>query len=88
MIEDVKNLTFELEDTNEGIDFTLDENEGLDFVVDEYSATGGTYDYNELINQPQINGVTLIGNRTSTEIHVQGIMDEITEQDIDIVIYG
>lgn len=49
---------------------------------------GGTSNYNSLTNKPQINGVTLIGNKTSREIKVQDLMDEITEQDIDEIIYG
>lgn len=45
-------------------------------------------DYNPLTNKPQINGVILIGNRTSADIHVQHEMDEITPQQIDNIIYG
>lgn len=29
---------------------------------------GGTYDYNDLVNQPKINNVTLIGNKTSSDL--------------------
>lgn len=46
-------------------------------------------DYNtQVINKPQINSVTLEGNKTSPEIKVQHEMDEITEQDIDEIING
>lgn len=31
---------------------------------------GSSYDYNELMNKPQINGVTLTGNKTDTEIGI------------------
>ena len=29
---------------------------------------GGTSDYNDLLNKPQINGVTLVGNKTLAQI--------------------
>lgn len=45
-------------------------------------------DYNRFYNKPQINGVELIGNRLSADIHVQDEMDEITNQDIDNIIYA
>lgn len=33
---------------------------------------GGTTNYNDLSNQPQINGVTLTGNKTSEDLHITG----------------
>lgn len=45
-------------------------------------------DYNKSFNKPQINGVELIGNKVSEEIHVQHEMDEVTPQDIDNIIYA
>lgn len=45
-------------------------------------------DYDVLINKPQINGVELIGNKLSADIHVQDEMNVISEQDIDRIIYG
>lgn len=45
-------------------------------------------DYNKSFNKPQINGVELVGNKTSEEIHVQHEMDEITNQEIDNIIYA
>lgn len=44
-------------------------------------------DYNRFYNKPQINGVELVGNKTSEQIKVQHEMDEITDQDIDHIIY-
>ena len=44
----------------------------------------GTNDYNELVNHPSIEGHTLIGDSLLNEI---GVWD-ITEQDIDQIIYG
>lgn len=45
-------------------------------------------DYNKFYNKPQINGVELIGNKLSKEIHVQHEMERITEQNIDEIIYA
>lgn len=44
-------------------------------------------DYTRLKNKPSINGVELVGDRSSSEIHVQHEMDRITEQMIDNIIY-
>ena len=44
--------------------------------------------YSQLKGLPQINGVELIGNKISSEIHVQHEMDRITEQGIDNIIYN
>ena len=76
-IVDVKNL-----------DFIIDEqDESLDFFVDDFVNIASN-NYNDLINKPQINGVTLVGNKTSAEIHVQEPIGDVTSQDIDIIIYG
>lgn len=39
------------------------------------SPSSGTLDYNELMNKPQINGVTLTGNKTDTEIGIANLTD-------------
>ena len=44
--------------------------------------------YNKLTDKPQINGVELVGNKLSHEIHVQHEMDRISEQEIDNIIYA
>lgn len=44
--------------------------------------------YSSLANKPQINGVTLVGNKLDKDLYLQHIMDEITPQDIDKIIYG
>ena len=47
-------------------------------------------DYNKLKEDtlPQINSVTLKGNKNSSELHVQPEMDAITYQDIDELLFG
>lgn len=57
-------------------------------VIDQCSIPVGSDDYNGLVNKPKINGVTLIGDKSSAEIHVQHEMAEITPQQIDRLIYG
>lgn len=44
--------------------------------------SGGTFDYNGLINKPQINGVSLTGNKTNEEINIKAI----TNKQIDSII--
>ena len=47
-------------------------------------------DYNALWEEtlPQINSVTLKGNKVSSELHVQHEMDVISYQDIDNILFG
>lgn len=47
-------------------------------------------DYNKLREEtlPQINSVTLKGNKISSELHVQPEMDAISYQDIDELLFG
>lgn len=49
--------------------------------------TGGTSDYNELTNKPQINGVTLTGNKTSEDLGIiTGITDAYTKEETQALI--
>ena len=36
---------------------------------------GGASDYNDLTNHPQIDGITLVGNKTKTELGIQPSSD-------------
>ena len=47
-------------------------------------------DYNKLKEEtlPQINSVTLKGNKLSSELHVQPEMNAISYQDIDELLFG
>lgn len=52
------------------------------------SQTGDTYiygtnDYDELIHKPKINAVTLQGNKTAKQLHLQEEIDRITNSDIE-----
>lgn len=56
---------------NENFDLvTNDENEEFTVEFGEVINDGGTRDYNELDNQPQINGHTLEGNKTNEQLGI------------------
>ena len=47
--------------------------------------SGGTTNYNDLSNKPSINGVTLSGNKTSSDLQISGsiTIDDITTDILD-----
>ncbi|MEE0888135.1 MAG: hypothetical protein U0L97_02885, partial [Candidatus Saccharimonadaceae bacterium] len=47
-----------------------DENEEFTVEFGEVINDGGTHDYDELDNQPQINGHTLEGNKTNEQLGI------------------
>lgn len=49
------------------------------------SGTGGTSNYNQLTNKPQINDIELTGNKTLEDLGVQPAGDYLTEDDVLIV---
>ena len=78
----------ELIDVKE-LDFIIDDDqEELDFIFNSYVSLGGTSDYNELINHPYINDVEVVGRKTGPDYNLQNKMDEITNQQIDNIIFG
>lgn len=79
------------------INFTIEEellnftvaNSILDFNADLGYLIGGTSSYSPLTDKPQINFKTLqSGNNTLEYLKLQETIDDITEQDIDELIYG
>ena len=78
------NMTF---DTDNVFDMSFDSdgefNAGFENV--QVVETGR---YPPLAEKPSINGTTLIGDKTSDEIHVQHKMNRITEQMIDELLFG
>lgn len=52
----------------------------LNFGSDIRPVISGSSDYNTLNNKPQINGVTLEGNKTSKQIGISRITNEEIEQ--------
>lgn len=57
----------------------LKKEDGLNFAVSDNSAPG-TSDYTDLSNKPQINGVTLSGNKTSADLKVVSAPTVLTDQ--------
>ena len=43
--------------------------------------------YNRFTDKPQINGVELVGNKVSSDIHVQHEMDVLSVQEIERILY-
>ena len=48
------------------------------------SSPSGSTNYNDLSNKPQINGVTLSGNKTSSDLHIEGASDLTDLDDVTI----
>lgn len=73
-------------------EFVTFENDCDELVVIEDGSTeivtleeniGGTNNYEYLINQPKINDVTLIGNKTSSDLKLQDEMEALSNMDIE-----
>ena len=68
------------------------ENDCEEFIIIEPGAkeivtfeenTGGTSNYEYLTNKPQINNITLIGNKTSRDLKLQDEMEALSNMDIE-----
>lgn len=49
---------------------------------------GGAISYPDLEDLPKINGVELINNKTGGDLQLQDKMDEISNSEIDTIIFG
>lgn len=49
---------------------------------------GGSDNYNELSNKPKINSVELASNKTGGDLGLQDKMAEITNSEIDTIVFG
>lgn len=67
------------------IDMQIDNTRNIDLNLGEHKCTTN---YEAFSNKPQINDVTLIGNKTSKELHLEHELDVITPQEIDTMIFG
>ena len=52
------------------------------------SGGAGVSDYKDLEGLPSINQITLLGDKDSSELGLQGEMDALLESDIDRIIFG
>ena len=68
-------------DNESGIDTDIQTSDG-EIDTDIEISTGGTNDYNDLINKPSIEGVELVGDKTLEELGVEAL----TPQEIDAII--
>lgn len=75
---------------NNRIDGELGLNNGIDGaeVGVFYNRGGAVGDYPALSNKPSINGVTVLGDKLGEDYRLQRLMDAITAQDIDDILYG
>lgn len=72
---EMDNIDFDMSDTN-NINFTMEDRGGCNT------------NYIPLTNKPQINGHTLIGNKSDEELDLEHKLNVITEQEIDRIIFG
>lgn len=52
----------------------------VDFGSEVKPVVGGVRDYSQLENKPQINGVTLVGNKTNEELDIKAIPNSKIEE--------
>ena len=52
-------------------------------AIKNAGGTGGTTDYNQLTNKPQINNIELVGNKTLDELGIQAKGDYALVDDVD-----
>lgn len=67
--------------TDSSIDTDIQTSDG-EIDTDIEISTGGTNDYNDLVNKPSIEGVELIGDKSLEELGVEAL----TPQEIDAII--
>lgn len=67
--------------TDSSIDTDIQTSDG-EIDTDIEISTGGTNDYNDLVNKPSIEGIELIGDKTLEELGVEAL----TPQEIDAII--
>lgn len=67
--------------TDSSIDTDIQTSDG-EIDTDIEISTGGTNDYNDLINKPSIEGIELVGDKTLEELGVEAL----TPQEIDAII--
>ena len=67
--------------TDSSIDTDIQTSDG-EIDTDIEISTGGTNDYNDLINKPSIEGVELVGDKTLEELGVEAL----TPQEIDALL--
>ena len=72
------NIEVNIDNKHDNIEVTIENNEKIN--------TGGTTNYNDLYNKPQINTVSLEGNKTSLQLKLQDQMDAISNFQIEEIL--
>lgn len=91
-LEQVDNLDIDAQRVEDGVEVTITRKDGTTKTVkvnDGQGGSGGSSDYEELENKPQINGHELIGNQTSEELGIETyddteVWNAISEHDREI----
>ena len=73
--------------TTKRIQASLSANKPINAKIDKSCVSGAT-SYPPLAEKPQINNITLIGNKTSHDLGLQDEIELATEHDIDKILYG
>lgn len=83
---DNKVLTLEINTENDNFNFNVENSEQtLNYGIENVTEIT---DYNKLINLPKINDVELIGNKSSSELKLQGEMEALSNMDIENLLKG
>ena len=83
---DNKVLTLDINTNSDNFNFSLENNEQtLNYGIENVTEIT---DYNKLINLPKINDVELIGNKSSSELKLQGEMEALSNMDIENLLKG
>lgn len=72
------NIEVNIDNKKDNIEVTIENNEKIN--------TGGTTNYNDLYNKPQINTISLEGNKTSLQLKLQDYMDAISNFQIEEIL--
>lgn len=80
--EPMENITGVIE-SNFDISGTLNKPADISGGLDYGTVEIITKDYNEVLNKPQINGVELIGNKSSEDLDLLDNREELSIQDIN-----
>lgn len=79
-VEKLKDVAIEDPENGEVLKYDADQEKWVNGTV---SGGGGTSDYTDLTNKPKINGVTLAGNKSLSEIGAADADDVYTKQQVD-----
>lgn len=77
-------IKFEIQDSN-SLEFDLSSTQNLEFGTRDIIEVRQSGDYEDLTNKPSINGVTLVGNKTTEDLGIQAGVTSWNGQTGDVV---